>query len=57
LLSFLMSLALLAVIVTSLALGVGMGYAVIFGILHLFDRSRAGKTVPAPALHTSPSGD
>jgi hypothetical protein len=53
-----MSLALFAVILTSLALGVGLGYAIIFGILRLFDRSRRGVPgAPARALHTSPSGD
>jgi len=58
LLSVLMFFALLAVIVLSLALGVGLGYAIIFGMLHLFDRSRrAVKIAPAPALHGSASGD
>lgn len=53
-----MFLALIAVILTSLAVGVGLGYAVIFGILHLFDRSRRTVAVaPAPALHSSASGD
>lgn len=56
--SVLMFLALVAVILLSLAFGVGMGYVIIFGILHLFDRSRQMvHPAPAPALHTSASGD
>ncbi len=44
-----MSLAMLAVIVLSLAAGVGLGYAIIFGILHAFDRSRqAMRPAPVP---------
>jgi hypothetical protein len=35
-----MLLAMLAVIVLSLAAGVGLGYVIIFGILYAFDRSR-----------------
>lgn len=35
-----MTLAMLVVIVLSLAAGVGLGYAIIFGILQAFDRSR-----------------
>jgi len=35
-----MTLAMLVVIVFSLAAGVGMGYALVFGILNAFDRSR-----------------
>jgi hypothetical protein len=47
-----MFLAMLAVIVLSLAAGVGLGYVIIFGILYAFDRSR--KTVqraPAPVFN------
>lgn len=36
-----MSLMLIAVIVLSLLAGVGLGYAIIFAILDLFDRSRS----------------
>jgi hypothetical protein len=57
-LSALMFLALIVVIALSLAAGVGLGYAIIFGILYLFDRSRpAAERSPAPALHGSASGD
>jgi len=53
-----MSLALLAVIVLSLAAGVGLGYAIIFGILNLFDRSRrAVEAPPTRALTTSAGND
>jgi hypothetical protein len=53
-----MSLALIAVIVLSLAAGVGLGYAIIFGILHLFDRSRNMiKAAPAQVLTTSAGND
>jgi hypothetical protein len=51
-----MSLALVAVIILSLAAGVGLGYAIIFGILDLFDRSRhIIKAAPAQVL-TTPAG-
>jgi hypothetical protein len=53
-----MSLVLCAVIVLSLAAGVGLGYAVIFGILYLFDRSRQLiKVAPAQVLTTSSGSD
>ena len=53
-----MSLALFAVIALSLAAGVGLGYAIIFGILLLFDRSRRSiKTAPARLLDTSTGSD
>jgi hypothetical protein len=43
-----------AVIALSLAAGVGLGYAIIFGILHLFDRSRQSiKAAPARFFNTS----
>jgi len=52
-----MTLALVAVIILSLAAGVGLGYAIIFGILNLFDRSRHTiKAAPARVL-TSAGGD
>jgi hypothetical protein len=35
-----MSLALISVIALSLAAGVGLGFAIIYGILYVFDRSR-----------------
>jgi hypothetical protein len=54
----LMSLALFAVIILSLAAGVGLGYATIFGILNLFDRSRHFiKPSPAHILTTSSGSD
>jgi len=53
-----MSLAMLAVIVLSLAAGVGLGYVIIFGILHAFDRSRQGMhPAPVPVLNASSSGN
>ncbi len=53
-----MSLALFAVIALSLAAGIGLGYAIIFGILNLFDRSRRSlKTAPARLLDTSTGSD
>jgi hypothetical protein len=57
-LSLVMSLALIAVIVLSLAAGVGLGYAIIFGILYIFDRSRQSiKVTPARILTTSAGND
>jgi hypothetical protein len=54
-----MSVALIAVIVLSLAAGVGLGYVIIFGILDIFDRSRQGfrATPPARVLSPSSGGD
>jgi hypothetical protein len=53
-----MSLAMIAVIALSLAAGVGLGYAIIYGILYAFDRSRQSiKTAPAQILTTSAGGD
>jgi hypothetical protein len=57
-----MSLAMFAVIVLSLAAGVGLGYAIIVGILYAFDRSRQSvQRVPAQVFqtsaHTSAGGD
>jgi hypothetical protein len=53
-----MSLALVAVIILSLAAGVGLGYAIIFGILDLFDRSRhIIKAAPAQVLTTTAGSD
>jgi hypothetical protein len=53
-----MSLAMFAVILLSLAAGVGLGYAIIFGILYAFDRSRQlVHTVPAQVFHTSAGSD
>ena len=52
-----MSLAMLAVIVLSLAAGVGLGYVIIFGILHAFDRSRQPmRPATVPVLNPSSSG-
>lgn len=57
-LSIVMSFALIAVIVLSLAAGVGLGYAIIFGILYVFDRSRhLIKATPAQVLTTSAGSD
>lgn len=56
-LSFAMSLAMIAVVVLSLAAGVGLGYAIIFGILDLFDRSRHTIKAPAQVLTTSSGND
>jgi hypothetical protein len=57
-LSLMMSLAMFAVILLSLAAGVGLGYAIIFGILYAFDRSRqSGHGAPARVLNTTASGD
>jgi hypothetical protein len=53
-----MSLILIAVILLSLIAGVGLGYAIIFGILDLFDRSRQlFNTAPAQTLNASPGHD
>jgi hypothetical protein len=53
-----MFIALSAVIVLSLAAGVGLGYAIIFGILYAFDRSRQSiKVAPSRALTTSAGSD
>jgi hypothetical protein len=53
-----MTLAMTAVVLLSLALGVGLGYAIIFGVLYAFDRSRhAAPSAAARALHTSAGGD
>lgn len=53
-LSLMMLLAMFAVIVLSLAAGVGLGYAIIFGILYAFDRSRQpGRRVPAQVFNPS----
>ena len=53
-----MFLALFAVIALSLATGVGLGYAIIFGILYVFDRSRQSiKAAPSGAISTSAGGD
>ena len=57
-LSLIMTLAMFAVVVLSLAAGVGLGYVVIFGILNAFDRSRQSiKTAPAQVLTPSAGGD
>jgi hypothetical protein len=53
-----MSLVLCAVIALSLAAGIGLGYAIIFGILNAFDRSRqAIQAAPAQVLNTSAGGN
>jgi hypothetical protein len=58
LISLLMSLAMLSVIVLSLAAGVGLGYMIIFGILYAFDRSRRmALRTPAQVLNASTGGN
>ena len=53
-----MSLAMFAVIVLSLAAGVGLGYAIIFGILYVFDRSRQSfQRAPVRVLNTFAGSD
>jgi predicted exporter len=53
-----LSLVLFAVIALSLAAGVGLGYAIIFGILYLFDRSRQSiQTTPAQLFNISSGSD
>jgi hypothetical protein len=53
-----MSLAMLSVIILSLAAGVGLGYVIIFGILHAFDRSRQmARRAPARVLNASTGGN
>lgn len=51
----------LVVIVLSLAAGVGLGYAIIFGILYAFDRSRSRQVLHGAAAQvagaSSGSGD
>lgn len=55
-LSLVMFVALSAVILLSLAAGVGLGYAIIFGILYAFDRSRQSiQGAPARALTSAGS--
>ncbi len=49
-----MFISLFAVILLSLAAGVGLGYVIIFGILSAFDRSRQSiKAAPVRPLTTS----
>jgi hypothetical protein len=50
-----MSLAMIAVIVLSLAAAVGLGHAIIFGILHVFDSNRRS-IAAAPQVLTSSAG-
>jgi hypothetical protein len=48
----------LFVILLSLALGVGLGYAIIFGILYAFDRSRQPiRRAPVPTFGASSGND
>lgn len=57
-LSLAMSVAMICVVVLSLAAGVGLGYAIIFGILDLFDRSRqAYKPAPVRVLSSTAGHD
>jgi len=51
------SLLLLVTIVLALAAGIGLGYLVIFGILHAFDRSRqAMRPAPVVVLNATAGG-
>lgn len=53
-----MSAVMIAVVVLSLAAGVGIGYAIIFGILDLFDRSRhLFKPAPVRVLSSTAGHD
>jgi hypothetical protein len=54
--SLFMSLVMIAVVVLSLAFGVGLGYAIIFGILYIFDRSRRSVVVPVTRALNSSAG-
>ena len=56
-LSLFMSLVLIAVILLSLAAGIGLGYAIIFGILHAFDRSRQSVQARPVQILNSSAGD
>ena len=54
---YMSSLLLLVTIVLALAAGIAMGYYVIFGILHAFDRSRqALRPAPVAVLNATASG-
>ncbi len=45
-------------VVLALAAGIGMGYLIIFGILHAFDRSRqALRPAPVVVLNATVSGN
>ena len=51
------SLLLLIVVVLALASGIGLGYLVIFGILHAFDRSRQTmRPAPVAVLNVTAAG-
>ncbi len=51
-----MSLVMISVVVLSLAFGVILGYAIIFGILDVFDRSRRSATVSNPGVLSQSAG-
>ena len=52
------SILLLATIALALAAGVALGYFIIFGILHAFDRSRqAMRPAPVVVLNATVSGN
>jgi hypothetical protein len=51
------SFLLMVTVVLALAAGIGMGYLIIFGILHAFDRSRqALRPAPVVVLNATVSG-
>jgi len=53
-----MSLVMVFVVLLSLAAGIGLGYAIIFSILYIFDRSRQSiQARPVQALNLSAGGD
>ncbi len=54
--SLFMSLVMIAVVVLSLAFGVVLGYAIIFGILYVFDRSRRASVLPVTRVLRSSAG-
>lgn len=55
---FMSSLLLLVTIVLALAAGIAMGYFIIFGILHAFDRSRqALRPAPVAVLNATMGGN
>ena len=55
---YMSSLLLLVTVVLALAAGIGLGYLIIFGILHAFDRSRqAMRPAPVAVLNATMGGN
>ena len=55
---YMSSLLLLVTVVLALAAGIGLGYLIIFGILHAFDRSRqAMRPAPVAVLNATVGGN